>query len=263
MENFVGVGVIVDAGCFLGKSTAAICSGLLRKNGSWKTRSVIAMDSFVSEDRYIIDSLLGFGIPAYNGYSFLPHFIEVAENFAGLIEVRCGDIMKMGRIDKQIEILSIDFANTRPKSAYAALHWFPKMIPGKSMLIQQDFHSPGRPWLPIMMGALLPVFDLVEPQCDETAVFRLNREIDGRELVAAVQVASDERKGDFELERMIEHLGHRSGALQLTRAARLKRHGREIDARAALTNAFNSGGEALFTKWERWSTWTKTFIEQA
>ncbi len=64
--------------------------------------------------------------------------------------------------------------------------FFPNLIPGESLVIQQDYHHPLLPHIHVTMEYLADYFDLVAPRVDDSAVFRLRSAIPERALRRAI-----------------------------------------------------------------------------
>lgn len=185
-ENYQGEGVIIDAGCFLGGSTNALCRGLraVALNPA-HNRKVIAIDRFVVDEQYLLEELSRRSIDVRLGESFLDIFLRSIRDNLDLVEVRAGELLKVGRVDSPIEVLTIDLAKSPSLNAYVLRHWFRRLIPGRSIVIHQDLHSPYFPWIASTMGFLLDYFDILVPKAEETCVFRLKSTIPEAALAKA------------------------------------------------------------------------------
>lgn len=159
-ENvYRGVGAIVDAGPFLGGSTIALAAGL-RLNPC--ARGVIhSFDRFEVED-YMRGSFFPESTAA--GTSFREQFQKNIAPFSDLIEVHAGDIEQQSWSAGPIEILFIDVAKHWRTCDWVTWQFFPHLIPGRSLVIQQDYlyhHWVG--WLHVTMEFYADYFEYV---CD-------------------------------------------------------------------------------------------------
>lgn len=262
-KNFSGAGLIVDAGCFAGTSTLALSGGvgksLLAELGR---RMVIAIDRFVVVDEYIANHFLESGVDIRFGESFLRIFLDNVKEYIDHIDVRAGDLLQVGRIDSPIEILAIDVAKSPALNNYILRHWFHRMIPGKSLIIHQDFYAPAQPWLPISMGGLMEYFSLYGGRVGETQVFKLERQIPEDALRAVVGTDWRSPNGLGYLELMIEQIPQDDRAsLILMKSLILNRIGRVQDARATLSSLIRSGARPDIKKWEKWLAMAHVAIE--
>ncbi|MDH4067048.1 MAG: hypothetical protein OEW19_21830, partial [Acidobacteriota bacterium] len=89
------------------------------------------------------------------GRSTRPYFDSVIADVAAHVSVHEGDITTFPWPgDRAIEILFIDVAKTWDINDFLLQHFFPRLIPGVSSVIQQDYHWPHTPWLSITMELL-------------------------------------------------------------------------------------------------------------
>jgi hypothetical protein len=250
-RTYSGDGVVVDAGCFVGASTAALCDGLPEGHS---TRSVIAIDRFVAEDHYLVGELARFGHDVRFGESFLPAFIERIGRQINLIELRAGDVTQVGRISRPIEVLMIDLAKSPQLQAYCLLTWLPKLVPGHSVLIQQDLHSPFQPWVASAMGQLLDFFDPLVAKSGESAIFRCR----GIPSAETIRRATTFHPGDARCLAGIDALQHAlrpsdTSSLDLSRALLMWSAGHQATAKQLVREVL-SRPEPGDVKWRKWAT---------
>jgi hypothetical protein len=80
-----------------------------------------------------------------------------------LVRVEAGDLTKREPPPNPIEILFIDLAKHWTVSDHLVRHFFPKLIPGHSIVIQQDYlYQTGTGWLPVTMEFLSEYFEIVD-----------------------------------------------------------------------------------------------------
>ena len=158
-EVYSGEGAIVDLGSFLGSSTVAFAAGL--KDRKDKAGHVHAYDLFkVSRDQETQKFL-----NKAEGESFLDEFNETIAGFEHQITVRAGDIKAFPWSGEPIEILFVDLAKSWEMNEYIIKSFYPYLIPGKSILIHQDFGNSWNPWLPVSMGFLEAYFPIIADEC--------------------------------------------------------------------------------------------------
>lgn len=170
-DVYSGAGAIVDAGSFLGGSTVALAEGL-RRNRRWSTKGFKAIHSY---DRFEVEDwtrgvYFPENMPA--GTSFRDQFDRNIAPYADVVEVHAGDIREHPWRGGPIEILFIDVAKHWTVCDWVTWQFFPHLIPGRSLVVQQDYlyhHWVG--WLHVTMELYADYFEYV---CDtevNSAVF--------------------------------------------------------------------------------------------
>lgn len=172
-DGFTGEGLIIDGGCFLGGSTLALASGLrhnLARRGMAETPLIHSFDLFEIEDwtrgvYFPEDRQVGDSTRALYDANIAP--------FAPLITVHEGDITATHWPGNPIEILFIDVAKHWTVCDWITEHYFPHLIPGKSVVIQQDYlYHYWNAWLHITMEYFAENFEIVCDTGDNSVVFR-------------------------------------------------------------------------------------------
>ena len=163
-EYYTGEGSIIDAGCFLGGSTLALADGLrrnLRRRRRVEEKLIHSFDRFEIEDWTVDDYFSG---SAQAGESFKPLFDRNIAPYAKLVEVHAGDVRSSSWTGGPIEILFIDIAKHWTVCDWVTWQFFPWLIPGKSLVIQQDYlYHEWVAWLHITMEFYSDYFEYV---CD-------------------------------------------------------------------------------------------------
>lgn len=190
-EFFSGQGTVVDAGALVGGSTSVLAEGLLANPRARADKPIIHVyDLFEDErDGYSATLLKGWyndRNERSNPYDFLRHFKRNTKAYEQLIYVHKGDITKSAYDDvRAIEILSIDVAKSADLMLFCAKYFFPKLLPGQSMILHQDYIFPYQPWLHIAMELMA---DIVEKVYDVpnhcTAAFIPKRAITEKDVEA-------------------------------------------------------------------------------
>jgi SAM-dependent methyltransferase len=177
-ECYTGEGAIVDAGCFLGGSTLALADGLrrnLRRRRCVEEKLIHSYDRFEIED-WTLDRY--FSGSAQAGDSFRPLFDRNIAPYAGLVEVRAGDVCSWPWSAGPLEILFIDIAKHWKVCDWVTWQFFPWLIPGKSLVIQQDYlYHHWVAWLHITMEFYSDYFEYVCDTGVNSAVFRNTKRI--------------------------------------------------------------------------------------
>lgn len=173
---YTGAGTICDLGSFLGGSTVSLAAGLAAagRNG----RPIHSYDRHrASEEAWARWGLTG-RVPYPKGGSFsatMPTLL--GPDAADRVTIHSGDFAAQAAPDGPIEILFIDIAKAKPTSDHVATSFFPKLIPGRSIVIQQDYFNPW-PFFDIYAMELLA--DHFEPleHAEKSALFLTTRAID-------------------------------------------------------------------------------------
>jgi SAM-dependent methyltransferase len=163
-EIYSGQGAIVDGGSFLGGSTVALADGLRSNPQRRRFGDEKIIHSF---DRFEVeDWTRGVFFPESTppGASFREEFDTNIAPYADLIDVHAGDVLKHEWTHGPIEILFIDLAKHWTVCDWVTWQWFPHLIPGRSIVVQQDYlyhHWVG--WLHVTMEFYADYFEYV---CD-------------------------------------------------------------------------------------------------
>jgi SAM-dependent methyltransferase len=164
-ENcYAGLGVIVDGGSFLGGSTVALADGVLRNPRRRRLGEGKVIHSF---DRFEVeDWTRGVFFPESTpaGASFRAQFDSNIAPYADLVEVHACDVLEHEWTAGPIEILFIDMAKHWKVCDWVTWQFFPHLIPGRSIVVQQDYlyhHWVG--WLHVTMEFYAGYFEYV---CD-------------------------------------------------------------------------------------------------
>jgi hypothetical protein len=188
-DRYTGRGEIIDGGAFLGGSTLALSLGL-RDN-----EKVLAKQGRIhSYDRFVSDHFVPRFVEGYpEGSSTRPYYDHVIADVASLVTVHEGDITTMPWSDRPIEILFIDVAKSWEINDFLLEHFFPRLIPGVSTIIQQDYHWPHTPWLSITMELLADHVTYLGSMPWATAYYRWERALEPGELPARLRDLGGER----------------------------------------------------------------------
>jgi len=142
---------IVDAGCFLGGSTMALASGLSKNPYLTQKECLIhTYDMFVTpRDQCSIELIGGTKTP---GESFLDLFVDFLGNYKQYVMVHAGNFCCAPAPYKTIDLLFVDICKNWDLNDVVIDRFFPKMIPGRSFLIQQDYNDHSCPWVNLTMA---------------------------------------------------------------------------------------------------------------
>jgi len=189
-DYYSGEGAIVDAGSFLGGSTSALAYGL-RRNARVLQKKIHSYDRFEVED-WTRGSYFPQSTPA--GTSFREQFDRNIATYADLVEVHAGDIRNHPWSDGPIEILFIDVAKHWVVCDWITWQFFPHLIPGRSIVVQQDYlYHHWVAWLHITMEFYSDYFEYVCDTGTNSVAFLNTKEIPANVLrertVASLTIA--------------------------------------------------------------------------
>ncbi len=174
--RFTGHGEIVDGGPLFGSSTIAMAKGLrLNDRVSRKAGRICSYDLF-TYDPYMQRLFLGQAEPAV-GDDIESIFRSNIAPWAHLVQVFPGDITKRSWSSGPIEILFIDLAKTWDVQRHLLTHFFPHLIPGVSVVVQQDYFFVDCYWIHLVMEALSEYLRPVHAPYGPTLAFDLIKTI--------------------------------------------------------------------------------------
>ncbi len=189
-----GAGAIVDLGCFLGGSTAVLAEGRAQAGG---TQPIHAYDRF-----RISDELAAMYLDGPGSEDTTDLVARLIAPWQPGITLHRGDLAGQSWTGGPIELLVVDAAKTAAVADRIAQVFFAHLIPGRSIVVQQDALHWRQPWLPAQMAwmgeAFVPVGrvgrDLVAYLCvkpvdaDQLARGRIAGRQD-RDLIAGLSMA--------------------------------------------------------------------------
>ena len=158
-----GEGAIVDAGCFLGGSTAALLAGMRDRTGGWDGPPLASYDLFRVEE-YTLGKFFGDG-ELRVGDSFRERFDANVGRFDLPHEVHEGDITALGWTGGPIDVLFLDVLKSPEINDAVLRDFFPSLVPGRSVIVHQDYGWGWMPWVPVtveLMRRSLVLLDWME-----------------------------------------------------------------------------------------------------
>ena len=175
------IGDVVDLGCFVGGSTARLAAGLA---ATGRRAHLHAYDRFACDDALKARMLYPAGIAPFDGPDTLPLVRELLAPWQDRITLHPGQIQELGWDGGPIELLFMDASKKIPFMDRMAEQFFPSLVPGKSLVIQQDYLHWRTPWVPVQMEAMANWFTPVAYAPADTVVFLNTRQIDDAALEA-------------------------------------------------------------------------------
>lgn len=153
-----GWGAIVDAGCFLGGSTVSFASGLQARTAAPASNGprppIWSYDRFEAE-QYMVDQGYFARWPSIRGGdSFRVAFDDLMGDFVRETRLCAGDITAEVWDGGPIEILFLDVLKTQELNDVVLSRFLPSLVPGRSVLVQQDYVHGMLPWIHVTMELL-------------------------------------------------------------------------------------------------------------
>ena len=172
---YTGQGLIVDGGPFLGGSTTALAAGLVANPAAPAGRVIHSYDLFNTTTDFFDPTFSLYGLKP--GESFLEIYKKNLAPYLDRLDIHEGDLMRHSWGGEKIEILFLDCAKTPELHDHAVRIWFPHLIPGRSILIQQDFGWWHYQWGNIMMEAFKDHFVILDDVPHATRAYLCVKEI--------------------------------------------------------------------------------------
>ncbi|MGL4236438.1 hypothetical protein [Tabrizicola sp.] len=150
-----GQGATVDLGAYAGGSAARLLSGLAVSGQSYQVHSY---DRFRSSRAFWARYMPEEPLPATDDADLLPLVRRHLAPWGDRVTLYPGDIGEMRWTGGPIEILSVDAAKGSAMADHIAAQFFPALVPGRSILVQQDYLMSVQPWISAQMVALADHF---------------------------------------------------------------------------------------------------------
>lgn len=203
-----GGGDIVDLGSFVGGSTACLAAGL---KSAIKPGKVHAFDHFTADERVKKRLLYPGGIAPFEGNDILALAKRLLAPWEGMVELHPGDITRQKWNDTPIQVLTLDASKVSAKMDQMAATFFPSLVPGQSIIVQQDFLHFSQPWVVAQMELFQDHFEFLGHCPKDSMIYRCTRRIDAD----ALENGETEFLTDAELFDLIEDARKRHTALGL------------------------------------------------
>ena len=167
---------IVDAGCFLGGSTAALLAGVRDRPVPWTGPPVTSFDLFRVE-AFTIPKFFPDDGSVQVGDSFRPRFDAHVARFDLPHEVHEGDVTKIGWSGGPIDVLFLDVLKSWEINDAVLRDFFPSLVPGRSVIVHQDYGWGETPWIPVTVELLRDSLVLIDWMEWGSHVFLVEREL--------------------------------------------------------------------------------------
>ena len=163
-----GFGATVDLGAFAGGSAARLLSGL---SAGGRPHHLHAYDHFTADATARARHLSPGGVALTDQNDILPLVGHLLQPWAGQYTLHRGDIATQVWRGGPIEILAIDAAKNTASADHIAAAFFPALVPGRSIVIHQDFLHARQPWLCVQMQLLAAHFVPLAQVAEDCVVF--------------------------------------------------------------------------------------------
>lgn len=181
-----GDGATVDLGAYAGGSAARLLSGLER---SGRRFHLHAYDHFRSSRAFWEKFLPGEPVPDHDNADILPLARRHLAPWAAQVTLHKGEIAETRWTGGEIEILAVDAAKGAAIADHVAAEFFPALVPGRSVVVQQDYLISVQPWLSAQMVMLAECFLPLALVAKDCVVFLCLRVPTAAELDAARTLA--------------------------------------------------------------------------
>ena len=167
-------GAVVDLGAFIGGSSARLAHGLSQTT---HTAGLHVFDRFRTTEALKKRILYPGGVRPFAGSSILPHARDFLKPWQDRLTLHPGQIEDVGWNGGPIQLLCVDAFKRVDATDIMVADFFPYLIPGRSIVVHQDFLQPAQPWLVALMWALRDVFEPMAVVNPSTIAFRCVRRI--------------------------------------------------------------------------------------
>lgn len=178
----LGIGATVDLGAYAGGSAARLLTGLAL---SGKGFHLHAYDHFTSSRQVWAKFLPGEPLPDHDEADILPIVRRHLAPWADHVTLHPGDILQQGWAGGPVEILAVDAAKGSAIADHIAERFYPALVPGKSILVQQDYLMAIQPWLPAQMAMLADHFLPLAKVAKDCVAFLCIKPVDPAALLRA------------------------------------------------------------------------------
>ncbi|WP_137110163.1 class I SAM-dependent methyltransferase [Rhodobacter sp. SY28-1] len=150
-----GDGAVVDLGAYAGGSAARLLSGLA---AAGRANPVHSYDRFRSSRAFWARFMPDEPLPEADDADLLPVVRRHLAPWGDQVVLHVGDIGDKQWAGGPIEILSVDAAKGSGMADHIAAEFFPMLVPGRSVVVQQDYLMAVQPWLCAQMVGMRDQF---------------------------------------------------------------------------------------------------------
>ncbi len=188
---YEGKGAIIDAGVFLGASTRIFGKGVSVNAQKSEILGQFKKPIVTFEHGQLGKGMMGFferhsveTTDLIKGTSFVPLLRKMIKDVRPMVDLRVGDILKQKWDKTPIEILFLDVVKSAEINQFVFENFFPRLIPGKSIVIQQDYFIDRLPFLKISQELLDPYFEYIG-NAQSSGYFLLKKKIPAKAIKGA------------------------------------------------------------------------------
>ncbi|MCP5433733.1 MAG: hypothetical protein H6923_10735 [Alphaproteobacteria bacterium] len=170
-----GEGYVVDAGAYAGASAYCLAAGLARSpHSEARFARVHSYDLFRALDQYVADAITKDFKPIGIGGDYFDVFEFQTGHYRERIHAHPGDFLEHAPPDGPIEILFIDVAKTQTLNSHLVRNFLPRLIPGRSLIVQQDYYHAWHPFTQVTMEILRDHVEVLDPLiANQSRLYRL------------------------------------------------------------------------------------------
>lgn len=170
-----GAGALVDLGCFAGGSTALLAEG---QRQAGRAAPVHGYDAFRISDWLKEKYLYPAGVPPFDGDWMLPAVETLLAPWSDTVRLHPCRLEDQGWPGDPIEVLVMDASKTTFSMDRMSKAFYPALIPGRSVVVQQDYLHWKQPWIAVQMERMSDWFTPVAHCPRDTVVFLCTKRID-------------------------------------------------------------------------------------
>ena len=224
-DYYSGEGEIIDLGPLLGVGTNALARGLVdNRKALLKEKRIHSFDLFLAKGMGSVIT------ESSRSGSVFDRFLRNNSDYLDYISITPGDLLNVTWDRAPVEILFVDIAKSWALNTQVIRQFFPYMIPGKTVVVQQDYVHFAEYWIPLTMERFADYFEHLYFVFGSTSVYRLKKEIPNHLLYEDLQ--------ELPLEVKLEYLKQATSKapvsvreiLKCSRAYCLIEHGQYDDA---------------------------------
>ncbi len=213
-----GNAAIVDAGSFLGGSTAALLAGVRDRNVPWAGPPVASYDKFRVEE-YTSTLFFADDPKLEVGSSFRPQWEANVAGFDVPHAVHEGDVIEIGWSGGEIDILFLDLVKSWKINDAILRDFFPHLVPGRSVIVQQDYGWGAGPWIHITMELMADSVKLVDGMKAGSHVFFVEEDLPAHVLTSGLRHLDHDQQLEL-MDRAVQRVdGWARGMVELARTA--------------------------------------------
>lgn len=180
---------LIDLGAFVGGASASMAEGRRRAG---RTGRVHAYDRFGAGEQLKEAFLYPLGVAPFDGVDILPLAQRLLSPWAPNVQFHKGDIEDQTWRGGTISVLGIDAAKSPGALDRIAEIFYPSLIPGRSIIVQQDFLHWKVPWIAAHMQRMLHWFRPVACCPGNSVLFLCQVLVDHHALEAGRVAALDD-----------------------------------------------------------------------